>query len=55
MEEVSVFLLDPWLEDKHLCQNYPILYELSKHPNQSVVEVRGNDWMVEFREDPWSH
>jgi hypothetical protein len=41
---------DNWLDDRPLCQSYPILHELCWNQQCSVLDVKNAEWVVEFRE-----
>jgi hypothetical protein len=38
--EYVIFWLDHWLENTPLCQEYPILYDLSLNKNCSLSEIK---------------
>jgi hypothetical protein len=43
------FWLDPWMDNKPLCQRYPILYELCLNQNSLVFDVIREDWSSNSR------
>jgi hypothetical protein len=43
------FWLDPWLDNKPICIEYPIVYELSLNQKCFVHEVAIADWVVQFK------
>jgi hypothetical protein len=43
------FWLDIWMGDTPLCLTYPILYEEAINNNCSVLDVKRQGWVVQFR------
>jgi hypothetical protein len=43
------FWMDSWLDNIPLCESYPMLFELSMDQKCFVQVVKGNRWVVRFR------
>jgi hypothetical protein len=46
------FWMDSWLEKKHLCTIYPILFDMCADKNISVHKVWSEGWVVHFQVIP---
>lgn len=42
------FWLDVWLDDKPICQQYPILYDLTMIKDNSVWDAAQANWVIQF-------
>jgi hypothetical protein len=43
------FWVDSWLEEKLLCELYPILYDLCVDKTSSVWKVRNDEWVIRYK------